>query len=118
MNTSHSQHLLVSLFENMSSYAQISDGIKDEHFGYIRQKAVENKLKTMDSQDTLSLLEMSREQRGVLRLEFSPQLNHVLFKIIFFMVATSFVFCVSVLAAYLMLKTILCIRNLVQVRIM
>ena len=87
----------------------------DEYFEYFGTIKVENT--TMESQHNFSLLEMSGEQRGVFRLEFSPQLDHVLFKVLFFMVTTSFVFCLSVLAAYLMLKIILCIRNSLQVKI-
>ena len=72
----------------------------------------------VNAEQHFSLLDLTmtgQEQGGVFRLEFNPRLNHLLFKILFFLVATSFVFCLSVLAAYLMLKTILCIRSSLQV---
>ena len=91
----------------------MSEKMIDEYFEYLG--TMQNTYNTMDSKHNFSLLEMSREQRGVFRLDFSPPLNHVLFKIIFFMVATSFVFCLAILAAFLMLKMIVWIRNSLEV---
>lgn len=99
----------------------MTEKLLEEYFEYLgsMQAQDQDQEKTMVKTDQhFSFLDMTmngQQQRGVFRLEFNPHLNHVLFKILFFLVATSFVFCLSVLAAYLMLKTILCIRSSLQV---
>ena len=103
----------------------MTEKLLEEYFEYLggmqaQAQDSDQQEKTMVKTDQhFSLLDMTmtgQQQRGVFRLEFNPRLNHVLFKILFFLVATSFVFCLSVLAAYLMLKTILCIRTSLQVK--
>ena len=99
----------------------MTEKLLEEYFEYLgsMQAQDSSQEKTVVKTDQhFSLLDLTLpdpQQGGVFRLEFSPRLNHVLFKILFFLVATSFVFCLSVLAAYLMLKTILCIRSSLQV---
>ena len=104
----------------------MTEKLLEEYFEYLGsmqgqgqpQDSQQEKTMVKTDGDHFSLLDLTmtgQEQRGVFRLEFNPRLNHVLFKILFFLVATSFVFCLSVLAAYLMLKTILCIRSSLQV---
>ena len=101
----------------------MTEKLLEEYFEYLgsMQAQDQDQEKTMVKTDQhFSFLDMTmngQQQRGVFRLEFNPHLNHVLFKILFFLVATSFVFCLSVLAAYLMLKTILCIRSSLQVEV-
>ena len=90
-----------------------------EYLGSMQSQDSDQEKTVMKTDQHFSLLDVTmtgQQQRGVFRLEFNPHLNHVLFKILFFLVATSFVFCLSVLAAYLMLKTILCIRSSLQVK--
>ena len=102
----------------------MTEKLLEEYFEYLgsmqgqAQDPEQEKRMVKTDGEHFSLLDLTMtgpEQRGVFRLEFNPRLNHVLFKILFFLVATSFVFCLSVLAAYLMLKTILCIRSSLQV---
>ena len=101
----------------------MTEKLLEEYFEYLgsmqAQAEDSHQEKTMvKTEQHFSLLDVTmtgQQQRGVFRLEFNPRLNHFLFKILFFLVATSFVFCLSVLAAYLMLKTILCIRSSLQV---
>ena len=91
-----------------------------EYLGSMQTRDSEQDQTMVKTDQHFSLLDVTmtgQPQKGVFRLEFNPHLNHVLFKILFFIVATSFVFCLSVLAAYLMLKTILCIRSSLQVEV-
>ena len=62
-----------------------------------------------------SLLETQRGQRGVFKLEISPILNNFAFKIFFFVVATSLVFFVSVVTAFVVMRIVEYITALVQV---
>ena len=100
----------------------MTEKLLEEYFEYLggmqSQDSEPERTGGVNTEQHFSLLDLTmtgQEQGGVFRLEFNPRLNHLLFKILFFLVATSFVFCLSVLAAYLMLKTILCIRSSLQV---
>ena len=63
-----------------------------------------------------SLLETAqRGQRGVFKLEISPILNNFAFKIFFFVVATSLVFFVSVVTAFVVMRIVEYFTALVQV---
>ena len=62
-----------------------------------------------------SLLETQRGQRGVFKLEISPILNNFAFKIFFFVVATSLVFFVSVVTAFVVMRIVGDLTALVQV---
>lgn len=102
----------------------MTEKLLEEYFEYLgsmqSQDSDQDKTVMKTTDQHFSLLDVTmtgQPQKGVFRLEFNPHLNHVLFKILFFIVATSFVFCLSVLAAYLMLKTILCIRSSLQVQV-
>ena len=102
----------------------MTEKLLEEYFEYLGSQQAgdpdQERTVVVATDQHFSLLDMTltgQQQRGVFRLEFNPRLNHVLFKILFFLVATSFVFCLSVLAAYLMLKTILCIRTSLQVNV-
>ena len=100
----------------------MTEKLLEEYFEYLggmqSQDSEPERTGGVNTEQHFSLLDLTmtgQQQGGVFRLEFNPRLNHLLFKILFFLVATSFVFCLSVLAAYLMLKTILCIRSSLQV---
>ena len=62
-----------------------------------------------------SLWDTQREQRGVFKLELSPILNNFAFKIFFFVVATSLVFFVSVVTAFVVMRIVEYLTALVQV---
>ena len=56
-----------------------------------------------------------REQGGIFRLEVSPFLNHIIFKMFFFILATTLVFLLSVFAAIIVMKMFEYLADIVQV---
>ena len=64
---------------------------------------------------SFSLLKMTREQRGFFKVEIAPILNNFVFKIFFFILATSLVFLVSVLTAFVVMRLVEYIISLIQV---
>ena len=64
---------------------------------------------------SFSLLKMTREQRGFFKVEIAPILNNFVFKIFFFILATSLVFLVSVLTAFIVMRLVEYIISLIQV---
>ena len=63
-----------------------------------------------------SMFRMSwREQGGIFRMEISPLLDHILFKMFFFILATTLVFLVSVFAAIIVMKMFEYLTDIIQV---
>ena len=71
---------------------------------------------TEEEEASFSLLRMTREQRGFLKFEIAPILNNFVFKIFFFILATSLVFLVSVLTAFVVMRLVEYVISLIQVR--
>ena len=71
---------------------------------------------TEEEETSFSLLRMTREQRGFLKFEIAPILNNFVFKIFFFILATSLVFLVSVLTAFVVMRLVDYFISLIQVR--
>lgn len=71
---------------------------------------------TEEEETSFSLLRMTREQRGFLKFEIAPILNNFVFKIFFFILATSLVFLVSVLTAFVVMRLVDYVISLIQVR--
>ena len=69
-----------------------------------------------DEDVTSSLLRMSREERGFFKVEIAPILNNFVFKIFFFILATSLVFLVSVLTAFVVMRLVEYIISPIQVK--
>ena len=62
-----------------------------------------------------SLLKMTRERKGFFKFEIAPILNTFAFKIFFFILATSLVFLVSVITAFVVMRVVEYIIKVVQV---
>lgn len=71
---------------------------------------------TEEEEASFSLLKMTREQRGFFKLEIAPILNNFVFKIFFFILATSLVFLVSVLTAFIVMRLVEYVISLIQVK--
>ena len=71
---------------------------------------------TEEEEATFSLLRMTHDQRGFFKLEIAPILNNIVFKIFFFILATSLVFLVSVLTAFVIMRLVEYIISLIQVK--
>ena len=67
------------------------------------------------NQSSFSLLRMTREQRGAFKFEISPVLNNVVFKLFFFILATTVVFLVSVCTAIIFMKIFEYLVDMLQV---
>lgn len=94
--------------EPLSESEKISDINSDEI------KTTEVSL-TEEEEATFSLLRMARDQRGFFKLEIAPILNNIVFKIFFFILATSLVFLVSVLTAFVVMRLVEYFISLIQV---
>ena len=70
---------------------------------------------TEEEEATFSLLRMARDQRGFFKVEIAPILNNIVFKIFFFILATSLVFLVSVLTAFVVMRLVEYFISLIQV---
>ena len=70
---------------------------------------------TEEEEATFSLLRMTRDQRGFFKVEIAPILNNIVFKIFFFILATSLVFLVSVLTAFVVMRLVEYFISLIQV---
>ena len=55
-----------------------------------------------------------REQGGIFRMEINPFLDHIIFKIFFFIFVTTMVFLVSVFAALLVMKLFEYLTDIIQ----
>ena len=71
---------------------------------------------TEEEEATFSLLRMTHDQRGFFKLEIAPILNNIVFKIFFFILATSLVFLVSVLTAFVIMRLVEYIISFIQVK--
>ena len=85
-------------------------------FLYLHDHSQLQEYRNQATEKTLNINHRERLEKRSARVRYTcNEFNHVLFKIIFFMVATSFVFCLAILAAFLMLKMIVWIRNSLEV---
>ena len=81
----------------------LSDGVGDNHT-------------SLGASGNFSLLIMNRHPSGVFKLTITPILDNFLFKIFFFIIATSVVFLISIATAFIFMKLMYYLSDLVEVK--